>query len=83
MTTITIRFPDEVADGVRAESEAAGVSINQLVVEAVAEAIKRHRMQRALVSMARRRARMRAEGRITSDSVEMIRQLREGIGRRD
>ncbi len=83
MHSITIRFPDELAADARAESEAEGESINQFVVEAVAAAIARGRARRALGRMAKRRHRMTEEGRVSAPSESMIRELREGTGRRD
>jgi len=83
MQSITIRFPDEVAAIARAESETQGESINQFVVEAVADAIARRRARRALARMEKRRDSMTAAGRVAAPSEPMIRQLREGVGRRD
>jgi hypothetical protein len=83
MHAITIRFPDDLAAEARAESEAVGESINQFVIEAVAAAIKMRHANRALQSMAERRARMTASGRVGSASEPLVRELREGIGRRD
>jgi hypothetical protein len=53
------------------------------VVEAVVAAIARRRARRALARMAKRRDRMTAAGRVAAPSEPMIRQLREGAGRRD
>jgi len=78
MDSITIRFPDEVAADVRAESESQGESIDQFVVEAVAAAIAMRRARRALARMEERRTRMAAAGRAAPPSEAMIRQLREG-----
>jgi hypothetical protein len=83
MRAITIRFPDEVADEVRNESETGGESVNQFVVDAVADAIGRRRAQRALRNMSERHARMKAAGQVAPPSEPMIRELREGVGRRD
>jgi len=83
MHSITIRFPDDVAADARAESEKEGESINQFVVEAVAAAITKRRARRALARMAKRRDRMTATGRVAAASEPLIRQLREGDGRRD
>jgi hypothetical protein len=83
MHSITIRFPDDVAEDARAESEASGESINQLVVEAVRATIARRRTRSALARMAKRRDRMTAEGRVAPPSETIIRRLREGEGRRD
>jgi hypothetical protein len=83
MTSITIRFPDEVVADARSVSEAHGESINQFVVEAVAAAIARRRARNALARMEKRRIRMSAAGQVAAPSEPMIRQLREGSGRRD
>jgi hypothetical protein len=83
MHSITIRFPDEVAADARTESETEGESINQFVVEAVAAAVAMRRARRALARMAKRRDSMAAAGRVAAPSEPMIRQLREGAGRRD
>ena len=83
MLSITIRFPDDVAAEARAESQTEGESMNQFVVDAVTEAIARRRALRAVANMARRRHRMIAEARVSAPSEPMIRQLREGTGRRD
>lgn len=83
MTSITIRFPEQVMADARTESEEDGESINQFVVEAVVAAIDRRRARRALARMAKRRDRMTAAGRVAAPSEPMIRQLREGTGRRD
>lgn len=80
MRVITVRFPDDLAVDVKGESEAEGGSINQFVVEAVAEAVRRRRAGRALHSMARRRARMRAEGRVGEPSESSIRELLRVLG---
>jgi hypothetical protein len=82
MHNITVRFPDHVAADARAESDADGESINQFVVEAVAAAVARRRARRALARMEKRRDRMTAAGRVAAPSEPMIRQLREGAGRR-
>lgn len=83
MLSTTIRFPDDVAAEARAESLTEGESMNQFVVDAVTEAIARRRALRALANMASRRRRMTAEARVSAPSEPMIRQLREGTGRRD
>ncbi len=83
MHNITIRFPDELAANARAESETEGESMNQFVVEAVAAAIARRRARRALARMEKRRDGMTAAGRVAAPSEPLIRQLREGVGRRD
>ncbi|MFN2569837.1 MAG: hypothetical protein ABR564_09605 [Candidatus Dormibacteria bacterium] len=80
---ITIRLPEAVAIQARSESDAAGESINQFVVEAIADAIRRRQAQRSLGNMARRRAAMQAQGRVAPPSEPLIRQLRDGSGRHD
>ena len=83
MHSITIRFPDDVAAAARAESEKEGESINQFVVEAVTAAVAKRRARRALARMAKRRDQMTATGRVANPSEPLIRELREGDGRRD
>lgn len=82
MRAITIRFPDELASDAQLESRSAGESINQLVVDAVAEALDRRRANRALARMSERIGRMREQGRVGAPSEPLIRKLREGHGRR-
>ena len=81
MRAITIRFPDDLANDARSESRSAGESMNQLVVEAVAEALDRRRRNRAVARMSERVGRMLQEGRVGSPSEPLIRELREGGGR--
>jgi hypothetical protein len=83
MRAITIRFPDDVAGEARSESETAGESVNQFVVEAVADAISRRRARRGLRNMSERHARMKDAGRVAPPSEDLIRDLREDVGRRD
>ena len=82
MRAITIRFPDNLATDAQSESQAAGESINQLVVDAVAAALDRRRANRALARMCERIERMRQQGRVGKPSEPLIRKLREGHGRR-
>jgi uncharacterized protein (DUF1778 family) len=82
MQSITIRFPDEVVARAREESEAEGASVNQFVVDAVSEAAQRRRAYRALARSKERLARMTAAGQISPPSEPMLRELREGTGRR-
>ncbi|MBO0704261.1 MAG: hypothetical protein J2P39_02975 [Candidatus Dormibacteraeota bacterium] len=82
MQAVTIRFPEDLAAGARSESEAGGQSMNQFVVDAVADAVARRRAQRALRNMSERHARMKAAGQVSPPSEPLLRDLREGIGRR-
>lgn len=82
MRAITIRFPDDLATDAQTESRSSGESINQLVVGAVAEALNRRRARRALGRMSKRLDGMRSDGRVASASEPLIRDLREGRGRR-
>ncbi len=82
MQAITIRFPDEVVARAREESEAEGASINQFVVDAVSDAAQRRRAYRALARSKERLARMTAAGQTSPPSEPMLRELREGTGRR-
>ena len=83
MRAITIRFPDDLAEEARSESETGGESVNQFVVDAVADAVSRRRAERALRNMSERHARMKGAGQIAPPSEPLIRELREGVGRRD
>ncbi|MDR0357997.1 MAG: hypothetical protein LBJ87_00830 [bacterium] len=82
MRAVTIRFPEDLVVEARSESEAGGQSVNQFVVEAVADAITRRRAERALRNMSERHARMKAAGQVSPPSEPLIRELREGLGRR-
>ena len=66
----------------KAVSDVTGKSVNQFVVEAVGDAVRRRRAERALGNMAARRTRMAARGRVGPASESLIHQLREGEGRR-
>lgn len=82
MRAITIRFPEDLATEAQAESTSSGESINQFVLDAVAEAVERRVARRALQRMSRRLETMRAAGRVGDGSEPLIRELREGSGRR-
>jgi hypothetical protein len=82
MRAITIRFPDDLANDTRDESRSRGESINQFVVDAVAEAVIRRRASRALVRMSHRLDAMRTAKRVGTASEPLIRDLREGRQRR-
>lgn len=82
MRPITIRFPDDLASEAQVESKSSGKSLNQLVIDAVAEVIAQRRAERALGEMKKRVAAMRAAGRTGKPSEPAIRRFREGIDRR-
>lgn len=82
MRAITIRFPDNLATDAQAESKSSGESINQFVLDAVADAVERRRARRALGRMSQRLDAMRAAGRVARGSEPLIREFREGRGRR-
>ena len=82
MRAITIRFPDDLATDVQSESRSAGESMNQFVVDAVAEALDRRRAHRALTRISERVTLMRLQGRVGPPFEPLIRRLREGHGRR-
>ena len=78
---LTIRFPEEVlalAKRVKAPDE----SLNEFVVRAVEDVARRRRTREALDAMRDLRQRIATRTGIQSDSTTLIRELREGIGRR-
>jgi hypothetical protein len=78
---VTIRFPQDVlalARRVKARDE----SLNEFVVNAVEDVARRRRTREALDAMRALRERIAARGGVRSDSTQLIRELREGIGRR-
>jgi hypothetical protein len=82
MRAITIRFPEDLATDAQAESKSSGESINQFVLGAVADAVERRRARRALDRMSKRLDVMRSAGRVVRGSEPLIREFREGSGRR-
>ncbi|MBI4491460.1 MAG: hypothetical protein HY690_01550 [Chloroflexi bacterium] len=79
---LTIRFPIEVlarARGVKEDRE----SLNDLVVGAVEREVRRREVLRVLAEIDRIREQIVARTGLQPSSVPLIRELREGIGRRD
>ncbi|MFN0073712.1 MAG: YlcI/YnfO family protein [Chloroflexota bacterium] len=58
-------------------------SLNDLIVTAIEREVRRRRANKALDNIELLSARIRAEAGIQPSSTQMIRDLREGIGRRD
>jgi len=79
---LTIRFPQELLDGVR-ESKTNGESLNDLVVSAVEKEVRRRQALRLHAEIVAMNERIRARTGEQPSSVPLIRELREGIGRRD
>jgi len=78
---VTIRFPEDVlalAKRVKAPDE----SLNEFVVHAVEDVARRRRTREALDAITELRGRIAARTRLQSDSTALIRQLRDGVGRR-
>ncbi|MBA2372015.1 MAG: YlcI/YnfO family protein [Candidatus Limnocylindria bacterium] len=78
---VTIRFPEDVlalAKRVKAPDE----SLNEFVVHAVEDVARRRRTREALDAMTELRGRIAARTGLQSDSTALIRQLRDGVGRR-
>ncbi len=79
---LTVRFPSALlglAKGVRNDGE----SLNDVIVKAVDREIRRRRGLHALDEIDRIREQVKQESGIQPDSTPMIRELREGIGRRE
>lgn len=78
---VTIRFPKELID--QARSLKNGASFNDLVVNAVEAEVRRHQWRGLLKATEEEREQTFREQGLLSDSRQLIRELREGIGRRD
>lgn len=79
---MTVRFPPELLDETR-EFRKEGESLNQFIVTAVANEVKYRRGKRAIENINEIRERVRAVSGNHPDATPLIRELREGIGRRD
>lgn len=77
----TIRFPEGLLDALRKEAEIAGTSLNDIVVEAAEQEVKRRSALRLLERISQRRREIEKRG-IQPDSTPLIRALREGEERR-
>ncbi|MGH7882873.1 MAG: YlcI/YnfO family protein [Candidatus Dormibacteraceae bacterium] len=83
MTAISIRFPPQIAEELHQERATGKESINQMVVSAVEDLLRRRKEARALKRIRARRERLLAEYGAQPDSTELIRDLRQGIGRNE
>lgn len=79
---VTVRFPRELIARAKALKNGAG-SFNDLVVSAVEAELQRRDWQQTLKRIDDRAERILRERGPLSDSRQLIRDLREGIGRRD
>lgn len=79
---LTIRFPLNILEGAR-ETKSEGESLNDLIVKAVEHEIRRRKSMDAHEGIMRIREQIRARNAVLTDSVPLIRAMREGEGRRD
>ncbi len=79
---VTIRIPADLLQQARRFREGSE-SFNEMVVEAIAREVQRRRSLAAHQRIVARSAEVEAKTGIQSSSVELIRQLRAGEGRRD
>jgi hypothetical protein len=79
---LTLRLPPELVGDLRREAAEAGHSINELAGAVLADHAARQRSLRALDAIARLRRGMERRGGAQFDSVELLRALRRGEGRR-
>jgi hypothetical protein len=78
----TVRLPLALlreAVEVKGEKE----SLNDFITESLEREVRRRRVSRGLDAVERLSERLQSEHGLHPDSVQMIRELREGIGRRD
>lgn len=81
-TAITVRVPKELLREAKTFKDEGG-SFNDLVVRALETEVRRRTWRRLLQETDELRERIYRERGLLSDSRPLIRQLREGIGRRD
>ena len=79
---VTIRIPADLLEQARQFRE-GNESFNEMVVEALAREVRRRRSLAAHQRIVARSAEVEAATGIQSSSVDLIRQLRSGEGRRD
>ena len=79
---VTIRIPADLLEQAKQFRE-GGESFNEMVVEAIAREVRRRRSLAAHQRIVARSAEVEAKTGIQSSSVDLIRQLRAGEGRRD
>ena len=78
---ITVRFPRELLE--QAKTVVNGrQSFNDFVVRAVEQEVRRRRATEIMAEIDQLREEIKAKHGLLPDSVPLIRQLREGIGRR-
>jgi predicted CopG family antitoxin len=79
---VTIRIPPELFEQAK-QFRAGSESFNEMVVEAIAHEVRRRKALAAHQRIVARSAEVEAQTGIQASSVSLIRQLREGEGRRD
>lgn len=79
---VTVRFPKELIEKAKALNN-GGRSLNDLVVSALEAELQRRDWQATLKRIDERAERILRERGPLSDSRQLIRELREGTGRRD
>jgi predicted CopG family antitoxin len=79
---VTIRIPADLLEQAK-QFRAGNESFNEMVVEALAREVRRRRSLAAHQRIVARSAEVEAATGIQSTSVDLIRQLRSGEGRRD
>ena len=79
---VTIRIPADLLEQAKQFRE-GGESFNEMVVEAIAREARRRRSLAAHQRIVARSAEVEAKTGIQPSSVDLIRQLRAGEGRRD
>lgn len=79
---VTIRIPADLLEQARQFRE-GNESFNEMVVEASAREVRRRRSLAAHQRIVARSAEVEAKTGIQSSSMDLIRQLRAGEGRRD
>jgi predicted CopG family antitoxin len=79
---VTIRIPADLLEQAKQFRE-GGESFNEIVVEAIAREVRRRRSLAAHQRIVARSAEVEAKTGIQPSSVDLIRQLRAGEGRRD
>jgi len=78
----TFRAPKELLDRVREEAAAYGDSMNDLVVAAVQKEVSMRRQLRLLEQIVSERKAMQKRG-VQPDSTPLVRESRQGAGRRE
>lgn len=81
-TPVTIRFPKELIARAKALKNGSA-SFNDLVVKALEAEVRRHTWKDLLKATDEEREQTLREQGVLSDSRQLIRELREGLGRSD